>query len=82
MYSIYLQSEVGSSIKSALKNALHTPQASLLIFCSFSSTFLLAREWLDEYGGSAGGYTVSEEKGCLVLGWKGKPIIATLCWKC
>ncbi|KAJ0106272.1 hypothetical protein Patl1_18237 [Pistacia atlantica] len=28
------------------------------------------------------GYTVVEEKGCLVLGWKSKPIIATSCWKC
>ncbi|KAH7549756.1 hypothetical protein JRO89_XS13G0077400 [Xanthoceras sorbifolium] len=27
-------------------------------------------------------YTVLEEKGCLVLGWKSKPIIATSCWKC
>ncbi|KAL2321713.1 hypothetical protein Fmac_026092 [Flemingia macrophylla] len=28
------------------------------------------------------GYTVVEEKGCLVLGWKSKPIIAVSCWKC
>lgn len=28
------------------------------------------------------GYTVVEEKGCLVLGWKSKPLIATSCWKC
>lgn len=28
------------------------------------------------------GYTVVEEKGCLVLGWKSKPIIASSCWKC
>lgn len=28
------------------------------------------------------GYTVAEEKGCLVLGWKSKPIIAASCWKC
>ncbi|KAF9671672.1 hypothetical protein SADUNF_Sadunf12G0071900 [Salix dunnii] len=28
------------------------------------------------------GYTVIEEKGCLVLGWKSKPIIAASCWKC
>lgn len=28
------------------------------------------------------GYTVVEEKGCLVLGWKSKPIIAASCWKC
>ncbi|KAL6840356.1 hypothetical protein ACP4OV_030166 [Aristida adscensionis] len=40
-----------------------------------------AREWLDEHAGG-GGYTVAEEKGCLVLGWKGKPVIAASCWKC
>uniref|UniRef100_A0A0D9YIT1 Uncharacterized protein n=1 Tax=Oryza glumipatula TaxID=40148 RepID=A0A0D9YIT1_9ORYZ len=40
-----------------------------------------AREWLDENAGG-GGYTVAEEKGCLVLGWKGKPVIAASCWKC
>ncbi|TKY55302.1 Scarecrow protein 3 [Spatholobus suberectus] len=28
------------------------------------------------------GYTVVEEKGCLVLGWKSKPIVAVSCWKC
>lgn len=28
------------------------------------------------------GYTVVEEKGCLVLGWKSKPILAASCWKC
>ncbi|XP_062181824.1 GRAS family protein RAD1-like [Phragmites australis] len=40
-----------------------------------------AREWLQENAGG-GGYTVAEEKGCLVLGWKGKPIIAASYWKC
>lgn len=40
-----------------------------------------AREWLEENAGG-GGYTVAEEKGCLVLGWKGKPVIASSCWKC
>ncbi|EES01920.1 hypothetical protein BDA96_03G423800 [Sorghum bicolor] len=39
-----------------------------------------AREWLEENAGG-GGYTVAEEKGCLVLGWKGKPVIAASCWK-
>ncbi|KAL4296777.1 hypothetical protein GQ457_12G006450 [Hibiscus cannabinus] len=28
------------------------------------------------------GYTVVEDKGCLVLGWKSKPIVAVSCWKC
>ncbi|XP_057460124.1 GRAS family protein RAD1-like [Actinidia eriantha] len=28
------------------------------------------------------GYTILEEKGCLVLGWKLKPIVAASCWKC
>ncbi|KAL6177585.1 hypothetical protein ACLB2K_049111 [Fragaria x ananassa] len=28
------------------------------------------------------GYTVVEEKGCLVLGWKSRPIVAASCWKC
>ncbi|XP_048568387.1 GRAS family protein RAD1-like [Triticum urartu] len=40
-----------------------------------------AREWLEEKAGGSG-YTVAEEKGCLVLGWKGKPVIAASCWKC
>uniref|UniRef100_A0A0D3EXI7 Uncharacterized protein n=1 Tax=Oryza barthii TaxID=65489 RepID=A0A0D3EXI7_9ORYZ len=40
-----------------------------------------AREWLVENAGGDG-YTVAEEKGCLVLGWKGKPVIAASCWKC
>uniref|UniRef100_A0ACD5X859 Uncharacterized protein n=1 Tax=Avena sativa TaxID=4498 RepID=A0ACD5X859_AVESA len=40
-----------------------------------------ARDWLEENAGGSG-YTVAEEKGCLVLGWKGKPVIAASCWKC
>uniref|UniRef100_A0A0D9V957 Uncharacterized protein n=1 Tax=Leersia perrieri TaxID=77586 RepID=A0A0D9V957_9ORYZ len=41
-----------------------------------------AREWLDaNAGGVGGGYTVAEEKGCVMLGWKGKPVIAASCWK-
>jgi hypothetical protein len=39
-----------------------------------------AREWLEVNAGG-GGYTVAEEKGCLVLGWKGKPVISASCWK-
>ncbi|XWS69151.1 hypothetical protein CRYUN_Cryun04dG0155000 [Craigia yunnanensis] len=27
------------------------------------------------------GYTIVEDKGCLLLGWKSKPIIAASCWK-
>ncbi|WOG89194.1 hypothetical protein DCAR_0208430 [Daucus carota subsp. sativus] len=40
-----------------------------------------AKEWLGkrEY---CEGYTIVEEKGCLVLGWKSKPIVAASCWKC
>ncbi|KAI4319044.1 hypothetical protein MLD38_032692 [Melastoma candidum] len=40
-----------------------------------------AKEWLEKNSGCEG-YTLVEEKGCLVLGWKSKPIIATSCWKC
>ncbi|KAF5746504.1 hypothetical protein HS088_TW06G00675 [Tripterygium wilfordii] len=40
-----------------------------------------AREWLKK-GNVCEGFTVVEEKGCLVLGWKSKPIIAASCWKC
>uniref|UniRef100_A0A7N0RIQ6 DELLA protein RGL1 n=1 Tax=Kalanchoe fedtschenkoi TaxID=63787 RepID=A0A7N0RIQ6_KALFE len=28
------------------------------------------------------GHTIVEEKGCLILGWKSKPIVAASCWKC
>ena len=40
-----------------------------------------ARLWLDK-SDLIGGYTVVEEKGCLVLGWKSRPIVAVSCWKC
>ncbi|XP_027169295.1 DELLA protein RGL1-like [Coffea eugenioides] len=40
-----------------------------------------AKQWLAKTN-SCEGYTIVEEKGCLVLGWKSKPIIATSCWKC
>ncbi|KAL5543953.1 hypothetical protein UlMin_007737 [Ulmus minor] len=40
-----------------------------------------ARQWLGKIK-ACEGYTIVEEKGCLVLGWKSKPIIAASCWKC
>ncbi|KAJ4837617.1 hypothetical protein Tsubulata_044302 [Turnera subulata] len=40
-----------------------------------------AKQWLAK-NKVCDGYTVAEEKGCLVLGWKSKPIIAASCWKC
>ncbi|XP_010932712.1 GRAS family protein RAD1 [Elaeis guineensis] len=40
-----------------------------------------AKQWLDKVR-ACEGYTIAEEKGCLVLGWKSKPIIAASCWKC
>lgn len=40
-----------------------------------------AKQWLEKVK-PCEGYTVVEEKGCLVLGWKSKPIIAASCWKC
>jgi hypothetical protein len=40
-----------------------------------------AKKWLVQ-SKVCDGYTVVEEKGCLVLGWKSKPIIAASCWKC
>lgn len=40
-----------------------------------------AKHWLESIQ-VCGGYTIAEEKGCLVLGWKSKPIIAASCWKC
>ncbi|CAL5398531.1 unnamed protein product [Camellia sinensis] len=40
-----------------------------------------AKQWLGEIN-FCEGYTVVEEKGCLVLGWKSKPIVAASCWKC
>ncbi|KAL1333686.1 hypothetical protein HN51_062567 [Arachis hypogaea] len=40
-----------------------------------------AKQWLVK-NKVCDGYTVVEEKGCLVLGWKSKPIVAASCWKC
>ncbi|KAK7346567.1 hypothetical protein VNO80_21089 [Phaseolus coccineus] len=40
-----------------------------------------AKQWLQN-SKVCEGYTVVEEKGCLVLGWKSKPIVAVSCWKC
>ncbi|CAI9113038.1 OLC1v1013565C1 [Oldenlandia corymbosa var. corymbosa] len=40
-----------------------------------------AKQWLGKIT-ACEGYTIVEEKGCLVLGWNSKPIIATSCWKC
>ncbi|GLT68053.1 hypothetical protein SLA2020_403160 [Shorea laevis] len=40
-----------------------------------------AKQWLGKVKVSEG-YTIVEDKGCLVLGWKSKPIIAASCWKC
>ncbi|KAF8018540.1 hypothetical protein BT93_H3425 [Corymbia citriodora subsp. variegata] len=40
-----------------------------------------AKQWLAKFK-ICEGYTIVEEKGCLVLGWNSKPIIAASCWKC
>ncbi|XVF54639.1 hypothetical protein PTKIN_Ptkin05aG0197400 [Pterospermum kingtungense] len=40
-----------------------------------------AKQWLGN-NKVCEGYTVMEDKGCLVLGWKSKPIVAASCWKC
>lgn len=40
-----------------------------------------AKQWLTKVN-ACEGYTIVEEKGCLVLGWKSKPIVAASCWKC
>ncbi|KAF9604420.1 hypothetical protein IFM89_006429 [Coptis chinensis] len=40
-----------------------------------------AKQWLGKVK-VCEGYTMVEEKGCLVLGWKSKPIVAASCWKC
>eukprot|EP01018_Ginkgo_biloba_P003182 Gb_25388 [translate_table: standard] len=40
-----------------------------------------AKVWLAQHH-PCDGYTLNEEKGCLVLGWRGKSIIAASCWKC
>ncbi|XVE74869.1 hypothetical protein DITRI_Ditri12bG0053100 [Diplodiscus trichospermus] len=39
-----------------------------------------AKQWLGK-AKVCEGYTTVEDKGCLVLGWKSKPIIAASCWK-
>lgn len=39
------------------------------------------KQWLEKMKINEG-YTTTEEKGCLILGWKSKPIIAASCWKC
>ncbi|XP_051116632.1 GRAS family protein RAD1-like [Andrographis paniculata] len=42
-----------------------------------------AKQWLSLSSSNAcEGHTIVEEKGCLVLGWKSKPIVAASCWKC
>ncbi|XP_038878913.1 GRAS family protein RAD1-like [Benincasa hispida] len=40
-----------------------------------------AKQWIGKFKSNEG-YTIVEEKGCLVLGWKSKPIVAASCWKC
>ncbi|MCD7464349.1 ssDNA endodeoxyribonuclease [Datura stramonium] len=40
-----------------------------------------AKQWLAKVNAYEG-FTITEEKGCLVLGWKSKPIVAASCWKC
>ncbi|KAF8005853.1 hypothetical protein BT93_K0207 [Corymbia citriodora subsp. variegata] len=40
-----------------------------------------AKQWLSK-NKVCEGYTVVEEKGCLVLGWNSKPVVAASCWKC
>ncbi|KAL4638218.1 hypothetical protein ACB092_03G132500 [Castanea dentata] len=40
-----------------------------------------AKQWLRKTS-VCEGHTIVEEKNCLVLGWKSKPIIAASCWKC
>ncbi|KAL6186396.1 hypothetical protein ACLB2K_042516 [Fragaria x ananassa] len=39
-----------------------------------------ATKWLEM--NASEGYTIVEDKGCFVLGWKSKPIIAASCWRC
>ncbi|KAI3673592.1 hypothetical protein L6452_39715 [Arctium lappa] len=40
-----------------------------------------AKDWVEKLE-ICDGYTVAEEKGCVVLGWKSRPIVAVSCWKC
>lgn len=39
-----------------------------------------ATKWLEI--NACEGYTIVEDKGCFVLGWKSKPIVAISCWRC
>ncbi|KAK8484375.1 hypothetical protein V6N13_124480 [Hibiscus sabdariffa] len=41
---------------------------------------LQAKQWLGKLR-VCEGYTIEEDKGCLILGWKSKPIISASCWK-
>ncbi|KAG9141668.1 hypothetical protein Leryth_019298 [Lithospermum erythrorhizon] len=41
----------------------------------------LAKQWLAKVNACEGN-TITEEKGCLVLGWNSKPIVSASCWKC
>ncbi|KAL6193202.1 hypothetical protein ACLB2K_034286 [Fragaria x ananassa] len=43
-------------------------------------TITQATKWLEK--NASEGYTIVEDKGCFVLGWKSKPIIAASCWRC
>ncbi|KAL8217513.1 hypothetical protein R6Q57_020886 [Mikania cordata] len=40
-----------------------------------------AKQWLAKLE-ICEGFTIVEEKGSLILGWKSKPIVAASCWKC
>ncbi|CAN1152960.1 GRAS family protein RAD1 [Linum perenne] len=40
-----------------------------------------AKQWMGK-AKFCDGYTVNEEKGCLILGWQSRPVIAASCWKC
>jgi hypothetical protein len=40
-----------------------------------------AKQWLGK-NKAFEGYTIVEDKGSLVLGWKSRPIVAVSCWKC
>lgn len=40
-----------------------------------------AKQWLEQ-NKAFEGHTIVEDKGCLVLGWTSRPIVAVSCWKC